>query len=57
MSMEEHMLEVEMIRICDLAFRRSKLSSRYEIRVSSSELLDALFEECNVDLADRIPLL
>lgn len=25
MSIEEHMLEVEMIRICDLAFKRSKL--------------------------------
>lgn len=57
MSMEEHMLEVEMIRIVDLALKRSKLASKYEIRVSSSELLDALFEECNVDLADRIPLM
>lgn len=57
MSIEEHMLEVEMIRVCDLAFKRSKLSSKYEIRISSSELLDALLEECNIDVADRIPLL
>ena len=57
MGDEELMLEVEILRICDQAFRNSKLSQRYEMKVSSSELLDALFEECSVDLADRIPLL
>ena len=57
MSDEELMLEVETLRICDAAFCNSKLASRYEIKVSSSELLDALFEECNVNLEDRIPLL
>ena len=51
------MLEVEVLRICDAAFRNSKLASRYEIRVSSSELLDAIFEECKVELEDMIPLL
>ena len=51
------MLEVEMLRVCDTAFKNSKLAQRYELKVSSSELLDAIFEECNVELADRIPLL
>ena len=57
MSEEEIMLEVEVLRICDAAFRNSKLAQRYEIKVSSSELLDAMFEECQVPLEDRIPLL
>lgn len=48
MSDEEMMLEVEALRICDAAFRNSKLASRYELKVCSSELLDAIFEECNV---------
>ena len=46
MSEDELMLEVDLLRICDTAFRDSKLDHRYEINVSSSELLDALFEEC-----------
>ena len=46
MSEDELMLEVDLLRICDTAFRDSKLAQRYEINVSSSELLDALFEEC-----------
>ena len=46
MSDDELMLEVDLLRICDTAFRESRLAQRYEIRVSSSELLDALFEEC-----------
>ena len=46
MSEDELMLEVDLLRICDTAFRDSKLAHRYEINVSSSELLDALFEEC-----------
>ena len=57
MSQEELMLEVELIRNLDSYFRKSKLTHRYELRLSSSELLDALFEECNVDLADRLHLL
>ena len=57
MSEEELMLEVELLRVCDEAFRKSKLAQKYKIRVSSSELIDALFEECTVDLVDRIPLL
>lgn len=57
MSEEELIMEVELIRILDAAFRNGKLASRYEVRVSSSELLDALFEECNVDLESRIPLM
>ena len=57
MSEEELMLEVDTIQMCDSAFRTSKIASRYKIKVSSSELLDALFEECSVDLPDRIPLL
>ena len=27
------------------------------MRISSTELLDAIFEECNVSIADRIPLM
>lgn len=55
MSEEELMLEVDALRVCDAAFRGSNL--KYVIKVSSSELIDALFEECQVDLPDRIPLL
>ena len=51
------MLEVDLIRTIDSYFRQSKLAHRYEMRLSSSELLDALFDECNVDLADRLPLI
>mmetsp|Transcript_10996 Transcript_10996/g.14870 ORF Transcript_10996/g.14870 Transcript_10996/m.14870 type:complete len:100 (-) Transcript_10996:1601-1900(-) len=57
MPEEELMLEVDLIRTVDTFFRHSKLEHRYEIRVSSSELVDAIFDECNVDLADRLPLL
>ena len=57
MSDEEMMLEVEALRICDAAFRNSKLASRYELKICSSELLDAIFEECNVELQHRIPLM
>jgi len=48
MSDEELMMEVEVLRVCDAAFRNSRLAQRYEIRVGSSELLDAIFEECQV---------
>ena len=54
MSDEELMIEVEIIRMLDLAFKDGKLSKLYQLKVSSSELLDALFEECKVDLADRV---
>lgn len=57
MSQEELLLEVELIRTIDSYFTQSRLSNRYEIRISSSELLDAIFDECSVDLADRIQLL
>ena len=57
MSNEELMLDVEALRICDAAFRNGKLASRYELKVCSSELLDAIFEECNVEIEDRIPLM
>ena len=51
------MVEVDLIRTIDSYFSQSKLAHRYEVRLSSSELLDALFDECNVDLADRLPLM
>lgn len=56
MSVEELMLEVELLRITDQAIRKSNINN-YEIRVSSSELLDALFEECEIELVQRIRLL
>ena len=56
MSDEELMLEVELVHTTDAFFSKSKLE-KYEIRVSSSELLDAIMDECNVDLACRLPLL
>ena len=56
MPVEEHMLEVDLLRLADQAFRTSKVAN-YELRVSSSELLDAIFEECKISLVDRIRLL
>lgn len=50
------MQEVEVLRICESAFLKW-FGSRFELRVSSSEVLDAIFEECQVTLADRIPLI
>ena len=47
---------MELIRTVESFFRYSKLD-KYEVRVSSSELIDAIMDECNVDLADRLPLL
>ena len=57
MGDDELMLEVEAIRTLDLAFKEGKLSKLYQIKVNSSELLDAIFEECKVDLADRAAVL
>jgi len=57
MSEGELMLEVDLLRICDSVFKSSKLGSRYEIRVSSSELIDAIFTECEVDKVDHVHLL
>ena len=48
MKMEELMSEVEVIRMCNAVFYKSKLAPRFEIKISSSELVDALMEECNV---------
>ena len=49
------MNEVECIRICDEAL--AKQFTQYKIRLSSSEILECIFEECGVELADRIPIL
>jgi len=50
------MSEIEVLRVCEQACRK-QFAERFELRVSSSEVLDALFEECQVDLADRLPLM
>ena len=55
MSQQELMQEVEILRLCESAFL-AWFGSRFELRVSSSEILDAIFEECQVSLADRVPL-
>ena len=55
MGQQELMQEVEILRLCESAFLKW-FSTRFELRVSSSEVLDAIFEECQVSLADRIPL-
>lgn len=58
MSDAELMMEVDILRICDSVFRNSsKLSQRYEIRVTSSELIDAIFAECDIDKVDHVQLL
>jgi len=57
MSEVEFMMEIELLRTLDAAFSHTKLASKYEVRVSSSELLDTLFEECNVNLESRVPLM
>ena len=51
------MLEVDFLRICDQAFKQQSLINDYQLKVSSSELLDAICEECNIDLADRVHIL
>ena len=55
MSQQELMQEVEILRLCESAFL-AWFGNRFELRVSSSEVLDAIFEECQVSLADRVPL-
>ena len=55
MGQQELMQEVEVLRLCEAAFLKW-FANRFELRVSSSEVLDAIFEECQVSLADRIPL-
>ena len=56
MSIEELMLEVDLLRMTDQAIRAIKIAN-YELRVSSSELIDALFEECEIGLEHRFKLL
>ena len=58
MSESDLMHEVEILRICASNFRHwwQGSTTKFELRVSSSELVDALFEECQVSLTDR-PLL
>ena len=57
MDAYELMTEVEVLRMTDQAFRSSGIHSRYELRVSSTELIDALFEECDVHLSNRVSVL
>lgn len=58
MSWSDLMHEVEILRICASNFKHwwQGSQTKFELRVSSSELIDALFEECQVSLSDR-PLL
>ena len=48
MSVSDLMHEVEILRICASNFRHwwQGSATKFELRVSSSELVDALFEEC-----------
>lgn len=45
-----------MLRVCERACAQH-FQGRFELRISSTEILDALFEECQVELADRLPLM
>jgi histidyl-tRNA synthetase len=56
MSQASLMQDVEVIRVCEQACRK-QFQERFELRVSSTEILDAIFEECNVELQDRLPLM
>ena len=56
MSQVDLMLDVEALRVCELGCRKW-FKGKFELRVSSSEILDSIFEECLVELADRLPLL
>ena len=50
------MQEIEVLRLTEAAFLKW-FSNRFVIVISSTEVLDAIFEECNVSISDRIPLL
>lgn len=49
------MHEADCIRVCDEAL--SQYFTHYKIRLASSELLECIFEECQIDIADRLPQL
>ena len=50
------MQEIEVLRLTEATFLKW-FSNRFVIVISSTEVLDAILEECNVSIADRIPLL
>ena len=50
------MQDVEVLRVCEISCRK-QFQGRFELRISSSEILDAIFEECLVELADRVPVM
>lgn len=56
MTQVDLMQDVEALRVCENACRKW-FQGRFELRVSSSEILDAIFEECQVELPDRLPLM
>lgn len=56
MGQNELMQEIEALRVTEQACRK-QFAERFELRVSSTEIIDALFEECQVELQDRLPLL
>ena len=48
MSDAELMQEVEMLRMAEHSLRKMLLNFKFELRVGSSEVLDAILEECGV---------
>ena len=51
------MKEAEMLKLIDTGCAKMLDNQRYKILVGSSEALDAIFEECNVSLHHRVPLI
>jgi histidyl-tRNA synthetase len=45
------MHEVDVIRICDEAL--SQYFDVYKIRISSTEILECIFEECDIPIHER----
>ena len=47
------MQEAECIKVCNQACKRY-FENRFQISISSTEVFDALFEECGVELSERL---
>lgn len=55
---DDLLAEAETIKVCDqVAQDYQREIGKYKIRVSSSEVLDGIFEECKVPLEKRYALL
>ena len=57
MDVKQLMTEVDLLQLSVNAIQNLLPKVKYELRVNSTEMLDAIFEECGIELVDRVPLL